>query len=403
MMYKNNNINNNINSNNIINSDDKENLIYCQECDTYDDLTENIILKSDPNEKKPRKKCPHGKRKDMCVECGGSGICIHKKPKSRCIDCGGSSFCIHKKYKASCIECNGSSFCIHKKQKSRCIDCDGSSICIHKKRKEQCIECNGSSVCIHKKQKSRCIDCGGSSICEHKKRKMDCVECDGSQMCIHKKHKSACVECKGSQICIHNKHKQYCKPCGGSALCKLELCITRGIKKYEGYCAYCYVNLFPDKIISRNYKNKERNVVDSVKKCYPDFTWVCDRKICDGCSKRRPDMLVDLGTHIIIIEVDENAHTDYACSCEHKRLMELSEDVGGRPIVFIRFNPDQYIDSTGKMIKSCWKINGKSGILQIDINKKDEWKERINALNEEIQYWIDNPSDKTVEIVELFY
>lgn len=83
--------------------------------------------------------------------------------------------------------------------------------------------------------------------------------------------------------------------------------------------------------------------------------------------------------------------------------MELSEDVGHRPIVFIRFNPDEYINADGKLIKSCWKINKTSGILQIDINKKDEWKERINVLNEEIQYWIDNQLEKTVEIVELFY
>ena len=29
-----------------------------------------------------------------------------------------------------------------------------------------------------------------------------------------------------------------------------------------------------------------------------------------------------------------------------------------------------------------------------------EWEERINILNQQIQYWIDN---KTIEIIELFY
>ena len=30
------------------------------------------------------------------------------------------------------------------------------------------------------------------------------------------------------------------------------------------------------------------------------------------------------------------------CSCENKRIMEISQDLGHRPIVFIRFNPDEY-------------------------------------------------------------
>jgi len=32
-----------------------------------------------------------------------------------------------------------------------------------------------------------------------------------------------------------------------------------------------------------------------------------------------------------------------------------------------------------------------------------EWNERIEILNQQIQYWINNKTDKTVEIVELFY
>jgi uncharacterized C2H2 Zn-finger protein len=203
--------------------------------------------------------------------------------------------------------------------------------------------------------------------------------------------------------CPHNRRKQYCKICDGRSLCKSEWCETTRNNKYDGYCAYCYVNLYPNKIIAKNYKTKELNVVDNVKKYYPDFTWITDKKIQDGCSKRRPDMLLDLGTHIIIVEVDENAHTDYDCSCETKRLMELSEDVGHRPIVFIRFNPDKYVDRTGEVVKSCWKINKTSGILQINSNKENEWEERITALNDQIQYWIDNPSEKTIEIIELFY
>ncbi len=102
------------------------------------------------------------------------------------------------------------------------------------------------------------------------------------------------------------------------------------------------------------------------------------------------------------MEVDENKHTDYDCSCEHKRLMELSQDLQHRPIIFIRFNPDDYINQEGIKIKSCWKLN-KLGVMQIVKNKQSEWDERIEALKQQIQYWIDNPTEKTIEIIELFY
>ena len=97
----------------------------------------------------------------------------------------------------------------------------------------------------------------------------------------------------------------------------------------------------------RNYKTKENDVVNNIMKVFPDFTWVNDRKIKDGCSKRRPDLLLNMGSHIIIIEIDEYKHKYYDCSCENKKLMEMSQDVGHRPIVLIRFNPDDYIDNNG--------------------------------------------------------
>ena len=82
--------------------------------------------------------------------------------------------------------------------------------------------------------------------------------------------------------------------------------------------------------------------------------------------------------------------------------MELSQDVHHRPIVFIRFNPDKYIDSDGNTIKSCWRLN-KQGVMTITKTKVDEWTQRIDTLKNTIQYWTDNMSDKTVEIIELFY
>jgi hypothetical protein len=186
-------------------------------------------------------------------------------------------------------------------------------------------------------------------------------------------------------------------------MCKTYLCSIRVQAKYDGYCLFCYMNMFPDKPVSRNYKTKEYSVVEYVKSTYPTLTWIADKIIHEGCSKRRPDLLLDLGYQIVIVEVDENQHTDYDCSCENKRIMELSQDLGHRPIVFIRFNPDDY-DKNGSNITSCWGRN-KKGICVVKKSKKDEWMQRLQVLEEHINYWINplNITDKTIETIQLFY
>ena len=248
-------------------------------------------------------------------------------------------------------------------------------ICEHGKRKDRCRECGGSGLCEHGKRKERCRECGGSGLCEHGKQKAFCRECSGSALCEHGKQKAFCRECGGSSLCQHGNKKSRCIDCGGSEICKTVMCPTRGSTKYEGYCMPCFVNNpeNQDKPAMRNYKTKEKYVVDRITKTYTNFTWVADRKVQDGCSLRRPDLLLDMGSHIIILEVDENKHSNYDCICENKRLMILSQDLQHRPIVFIRFNPDSYINQDGVFVRSCWELN-KKGIMSIRKEKKKNGK-----------------------------
>ena len=182
--------------------------------------------------------------------------------------------------------------------------------------------------------------------------------------------------------------------------CNMELCSVRINNKYNGYCLFCYIHLFPDEKITTNYKTKEKEVTNFILDNFKDKTWINDKKISDGCSKRRPDLLLDLGYQIIIVEIDENQHIDYDCSCENKRIMEISQDLGHRNIVFIRFNPDDYINSKNIKINSCWKINNK-GILKLE--NKYNWSCRLETLKEQINYWINNKTEKMVEIIQLYY
>lgn len=58
--------------------------------------------------------------------------------------------------------------------------------------------------------------------------------------------------------------------------------------------------------------------------------------------------------------------------------------------------------ANGVIVKSCWKLN-KSGIMSIIARRHGEWEQRLEILILQIQYWVDNPTEKMVEIVELFY
>ena len=379
------------------------------------------------SEEKPnyiRKKCPHNKQKYLCIDCKGKGICSHNKQKSICKQCKGASICSHNRIKQQCTLCsNSTSICEHRKRRSRCTTCKGGSICIHNKLKSRCTICNGNELCEHNKRREYCITCQGAQICEHQIRKDRCLTCEGSQVCPHNKIKADCVSCKGNNICEHNKiryqcvpceggricphkkRKSHCKQCGGSALCKSSWCETVANPRYEGHCLNCFIHLFPDKPNARNYKTKETAVKEYVLEHFPleKYTWVSDKRVQDGCSRRRPDLFLDLGYQIIIVEVDENQHESYDCSCENKRLMELSQDVQHRQIIFIRFNPDDYLEKN-KNITSCWGIN-KQGICAIKISKQKEWKNRLESLKNQIEYWCkeDNITDKMIEVIQLFY
>jgi len=211
---------------------------------------------------------------------------------------------------------------------------------------------------------------------------------------------------RGGKFCA--THKQDGMVCVTATQCASSWCSTQvNGSTHEGYCLRCFVHLFPDKPVSRNYKTKERLVVDFVIAAFPSVTWATDKRVADGCSARRPDLLCDMGDHVIIVEVDENEHVSYDSTCENKRLMQLSQDVGHRPIVFIRFNPDDYVTPDGVRISSCFGVDGRTGILRVKKQKVEEWTGRLDALKSALDAWLGQQqqrrASKTVEVIHLFF
>jgi hypothetical protein len=200
-----------------------------------------------------------------------------------------------------------------------------------------------------------------------------------------------CGDCKTNKM-INVKDKK----------CLTEKCNTQAkMKHYKGYCAYCFANIFPDHPKVKNYKTKERKVVDYIRKVFPNYDWKFDVIVKDGDSGRRQDIFLDFGSYIIIIEVDENQHISYDCTCENRRLMEISRDVNHRPAVVIRFNPDKYYDKNNKKIPSCFSITKETGALKI--TDEEMWNERLNNLKEVSEYWIEHGTEKTLEVIQMYY
>ena len=224
-----------------------------------------------------------------------------------------------------------------------------------------------------------------------------------SHRCQHNGcHKYSTFSLKGNKPIYCGVHRLNGMIDVRNPICKTKGCGTHAQKqRNKGYCLHCFIHVFPNEKIANNYKVKENEILNFIEETFSSCTVVRDKTIEDGCSARRPDAKIDLGYQVIIIEVDENQHKAYDCSCENKRIMQLSQDVGHRKIVFIRFNPDGYIEN-GVKINSCFSRT-KLGFLIIPKSKQAEWENRLNVLHDTIKYWMKYKTNKTVEIVHLFY
>jgi hypothetical protein len=122
----------------------------------------------------------------------------------------------------------------------------------------------------------------------------------------------------------------------------------------------------------------------------------CDKPVDGGCTRYRPDILIDFGSHIVIIEVDEFRHTNYVC--EQKRMVDLYEDMGYRNTVFIRFNPDGYQEG-GVRHPTPFPLleNGEMAV------NEDEMGDRMYELIQTTLFYKENAPDEPIAYCYLFY
>jgi hypothetical protein len=187
--------------------------------------------------------------------------------------------------------------------------------------------------------------------------------------------------------------------------CKSHFCNTFVRGKFRGYCLRCFVYIFPDEPVSRNYRVKESSVREFIEpylaKEFPHLTLTFDKAITGGCSTRRPDTFVDALTHCVFGEVDEEGHNTQAyCLCENKRMMGFMQDVGMRPCVHVRLNPDGYVDATGVRHKSPFKKTKTGKLVLAD---PAEWQKRLDLYRSRLEYHLTHVPEQELQVEHLFY
>jgi hypothetical protein len=224
-----------------------------------------------------------------------------------------------------------------------------------------------------------------------------CVTCKLDGMIIVKKR--FCINCNIGQgdYNYFGLKPEYCSNCKDENMinitnkCKNETCTMSGNSKYNYFCTHCFVNLFPSNDLSLQVKmkSKENYVRDFLREHFPGFIhdtilWSGN---CDCSHRRRIDFRKLIGNTLLCIEVDENQHKRYDNKDEEIRYDDLFMVHGGK-FVFIRFNPDKYIN------RHNTKVN-------------PYMKKRMERVSDEIIYQsnriLEDRNEQLVDIVYLFY
>jgi hypothetical protein len=165
---------------------------------------------------------------------------------------------------------------------------------------------------------------------------------------------------------------------------------------------HCYMHKFPNAPVFRNHLTKERALGDNFVALLPEYTFTFDKRIDgDTCFPRRPDAFLDLLTHIVVIENDENQHRSYDEACENKRSMQLLVNVALRPLLVLKFNPDAYRDPSGRLIGSCFAIHKGNGAMYL--KNEADYDSRLSTLFERITYHASHIPEKNFIEERLFY
>jgi len=305
-------------------------------------------------------------KSDKCISHGGGKRC--NEP-----GCGASARCKSDK----CISHGGGKRC----NEPGC----GSSAA---GKSDKCISHGGK----------RCNEPGCGSSAAGKSDK--CKKHGGGKRCNEPGCGSSAAG-KSDKCKKHGGGKRCNEPgCGSSARCKSDKCISHGggkrcpncidwidsrggTSKYDGYCATCFKQVFPEdersKVVYSHTKEiRVRNVINN-----KFIGFIHDRPLytgnCDCTHRRRIDHRKLIGNTILSIETDEFGHSGYDKKDEEIRYDDLYMIHSGKWI-FIRFNPD--------------------GDKKIDM--EDKLEQLIDTIEEQVERIENEENIGLLEIIKLY-
>ena len=253
----------------------------------------------------------------------------------------------------------------------------------------KCINCDKYAYYNYKNEKSP-IYCK-----EHKLNNMIDIKSNRCKKCniiatYNYQDKNNGIYCKEHKLdnMIDIKHKK----------CKNTDCNIRANKKYKDYCFNCFIIIFPEHNIIRNYLIKENLVIQFIKNNFIE-NFVFNKQIQKCNLKYRPDCFLKLNNYIIIIEIDENQH-------KHNNYNDIYRNNNiynqlNIPLIVIRFNPDSYINNQGKKKLSSFLVDKNTNKLKI--RNENEWSNRLEILKINIKKYINYQPNKNIKDIKLFY
>ena len=139
-------------------------------------------------------------------------------------------------------------------------------------------------------------------------------------------------------------------------------------------------------IYKKRQKLKESLVYKYLKENIKDIQpSLFDKTIPNDCDiKNRPDIVYEVKTHVVVIEIDEGQHKGYCPEGEVNRMKNIYTAYGGEmPVVFVRYNPDNF------------KVGG--NVVKIPIEK------RLDIMSRWVRKAIDEVPESAMSIVYLYY
>lgn len=198
------------------------------------------------------------------------------------------------------------------------------------------------------------------------------------QWCGHHKTKGMILnpikrcQCKAKATHVdHNTY--YCESHMTATVTNLQnvcsICCASTVALDQHVCVTCNIAMKDGKTIKRKLKELEVKAALENHNIEIDSY---DRVVAGGCSKRRPDFIINRDGYTIVLECDEeqHSHKSYPRECEITRMKQIYFDLGiehGK-LLFVRYNPDGYTPGYGGVFTTIRRLGYLVKYLKSDID-----------------------------------